>query len=236
MRLVFGLEKVGYDGGHHAAHHPVCHFDDAYIVSQLPGNRSDFEADIAGTYDDDLPGRIEICADARDIIDATQVVNAFQVASRHIDTPHTRARRQDKRVIGNVLAGGGDNRTLVAVDCGDPGFQADVDIGRIVKVSGFDVEALCRQFPGQEFFRERRALVRQPGLFADEHDTAVEAFLPQRGHDLSGSVTGSGNYESVCQGTLPLSTFQTGCSGQKNGNNIITAMNTTMVSGTPTLR
>ena len=93
-----------------------------------------------------------------------------------------------------------------------------------------------RKLAGQEFLRERRALVRQPGLFTDEHDIAVEAFLPEGDSDLSGGVTRSGDYQSVCQGTPPLPAYQTGCSGQKKGNNIITAMKTTMVNGTPTLR
>lgn len=65
---------------------------------------------------------------------------------------------------------------------------------------------------------------------------AGEAFLPERGCDLSGGVTCPGNYELVRQDPFLFRALQTGCSGQKNGNNIITAMNTTMVSGTPTLR
>ena len=65
---------------------------------------------------------------------------------------------------------------------------------------------------------------------------AVEAVLPERGYELSGGMTRAGDDELLCQGTLPLSASQTGCNGQKKGNNIITAMNTTMVNGTPTLR
>ncbi len=206
-------------------------------MAELPPNhRSNFEADVAGTDDDHLAGRDEICADAGDIVDAAQVMHALQFASRRPDAPDARARRENQRVVGDAFAGRRMHTPALAIHRRDPGFQADVDVGGIVEVRGFEVEALRRQLPGQEFLGERRALVRQPGLFADEHDVAVEALLPQRSNELSGGVTRSGDYESVCQGTPPLSTFQTGCSGQKNGNNIITAINTTMVSGTPTFK
>jgi hypothetical protein len=49
-------------------------------------------------------------------------------------------------------------------------------------------------------------------------------------------VTRPGNYQLLCQGPVPFNDCQIGSSGQKNGNNIITAMNTTIVSGTPTFR
>ena len=123
----------------------------------------------------------------------------------------------------------------ITVHPGDPGLESDVDTGCVVEVRGFDVEPFRREFPGEELLRQRRALVRQPGFLADKNHRAVETLLPQRGDDLSRGVTRTGNYDLLRQGTVP-SAFQTGCSGQKNGNNIITAMKTTMVNGTPTLR
>ena len=142
-----------------------------------------------------------------------------------------------KRFICQSSAGVGDSSDTLPfpVHGRDPGFEANVDAGPIVEVCRFDVEPLRGQLPGEELFRQRRALVRQPGFLADEHDRAVEAFLLQRGDDLSRGVTRTRNYDLLRQGTVP-SAYQTGCSGQKKGNNIITAMNTTMVSGTPTLR
>ena len=61
---------------------------------------------------------------------------------------------------------------LLAIHRRYAGFKANVDFMVIVEVRGFEIEALRRKLAGQEFLRERRALVRQPGLFTDEHDIA----------------------------------------------------------------
>ena len=50
-------------------------------------------------------------------------------------------------------------------------------------------QTLTLKIAGKIFLGQRWSLVRQPAFLADEHDPAVEAFLPERGHNLSGSVT-----------------------------------------------
>lgn len=204
-------------------------------MTELPRDRGDFEAYVAGADDDNAPRRIEVRTDARYVVDAAQVVQARLVAAGHREPPRARARRDDQRVVVDVIACRRSDTLPFPVHGRDPGFEANVDAGLIVEVCRFDVEPLRGQFPGEELLRQRGALVRQPGLLADEYDRTVEAFLLQRGDDLSRGVTRTGNYDLLRQGTVP-SAYQTGCSGQKKGNNIITAMNTTMVSGTPTLR
>ena len=233
---VFCLEEFGHGGRHDTIHHSVRHFHDAYVVPESPRHGCNFQADVTGPDNDDVSGGGQISANAGHVIDAAQIVQPVQVATRHVDVPDARACRENQRIVGNALACRGDYMLPVAINGGDSRVQPDVNVGSCVEVRRFEIETLCRQLPCQELLGKRRALVGQPGILAGEHDVAGEAFLPERRYDLSGGVTRSGNYELVRQELLLFQTVQTGCSGQKTGNNIITAMNTTMVSGTPTLR
>ncbi len=194
MRRVLRLEELRHSARYDPAHYPVLHLDDADLVTELPDHGGDFEADVAAADDDDIACGPEVCADPGYVIDATKVVQAVLVAAGYPDVPRTRAGRENQGVVGNAFAGRCGHGLLFAIHCRDPCLQTYSDPRHVIEIGWLEVQAFRGQFPGQKFLRERRPLVRQPGLFADEHDTAVEAFLPERGHDLAGGVTRPGNY------------------------------------------
>src|SRR6185437_6293202 len=66
--------------------------------------------------------------------------------------------------------------------------QPGLDGMRVVEVRRPQQQPVAFQSPCQVFLGERRALIRQPGLIADQDDLAGEAFTPQRIDGLDGSL------------------------------------------------
>ena len=150
-RRVFSLVKVRDDRRHDTIHHPVCHFQHADVVSELPGHGSDLEAYIAGTDNDHIPGGVQVAANAQDVVDAAQIVQTFHIAAGHLNMPGARACSENQRVVGYMLIRRGGHILLLAINGRDPCFEANVDVGRCVEFLRFEVEAFCRKLSGQEF-------------------------------------------------------------------------------------
>ena len=85
MRLVFRPEELGDDRRNDAAHQPVLHLDHADLVTQLPDDCSNLEADVSTADDNDIACGIEVRADPRYVIDAAQVMQAVLVAPGYLD-------------------------------------------------------------------------------------------------------------------------------------------------------
>ena len=76
MSDVLGLVKSRDLRGHDTTHDVVGHFEDRDVEPELPYYRRNFKADITGADDHNALRAFDLCADAIDVVDAAQIVNA----------------------------------------------------------------------------------------------------------------------------------------------------------------
>ena len=93
----------------------------------------------------------------------------------------------------------------VRVNCLDSCAQTYVDVWIVIKPRRSEVQALGRHFTGEKFFGQRRSLIRQIRLFANEHNIAREFLLFERCDGLTRGMTGANDdcsFTHICQQLL----------------------------------
>ena len=105
-----------------------------------------------------------------------------------------RASGEYETVVADRLAALQHDMPFGAGDGGDPRSRHQLDRRPFVEYSGAQAQRVLRHRVGEELLRQRRAMIRQPRLFADQHHTAVEFSLPQRGGDLKARVSRAYDY------------------------------------------
>ena len=80
-----------------------------------------------------------------------------------------------------------------AVDGRDPGVEHERDFAICIKRLGTKEQTLQFQGASEIFFRQRRSLIRQPGLLRDQRDPALKALSTKRVDCLHGGLTAAYN-------------------------------------------
>ena len=172
-------------------------------MAELPRDGCDLESDITRPDDKDPATGRHVGAYSFDVVDASQVVDPGEIATGGVDTPDPRPERENEFVVTDRSARIRCECTGLPIDRRKPGIQPNVDRGVVVKGGRLDVKTLRRHLAGQELLRERRPLVRQPALFTQQYDLAVESFLPERCNSLSGRMAGARDDDSLGHACAP---------------------------------
>ncbi|CAB4911822.1 unannotated protein [freshwater metagenome] len=177
-------------GGGDALEDAFCDLDDRDLDAQLPQRRRGFETDVAGADDHRSLGRPEAVADGPDVGGVAQVVNACEVHPGDVQRSRSRAQAEDELVVAHGVAVVQRDGLGFSADSGDPGL-AEGHLLLLVERRLADVEVLDRRRPREERLRQRRPLVGQRRLVADQQDLAVPSVPAQADAQLCAGVAGA---------------------------------------------
>jgi hypothetical protein len=197
------VEELGHLWRHRAGHGSLGNFNDPDALSLLGGGRSEFQPDKPGPDHDNALCLRQPGAKPYRIRPRPQTHHAIERGPRKPQGAIPRARRQHEVVIldGPATSVNPAGRT---VDAGHPGVREHVDPVRAVKLLPPEQQRCVCRLRRQEGLGERRALVRQTGFVADEHDPAVIAALAERNGRLDArlAVADDDNVGRVHRGFL----------------------------------
>ena len=182
----------GVEGGkprrRHALEDALFHFQNGGFEALAHRNCRHFQADVAAADDGDAPPGLEVLADGIHVGDAAQVVDAGQVAARHVESARAGTGRQQQLLVAKSLAVGADHRVRLRIHALHADAAAHLDVLGRVEGRRAQVDFLQAAFAGQILLRQGRALVRHMRFLADHDDAAVVAKLSEARRGLSGGM------------------------------------------------
>ena len=181
-------EVPRHAGRDDAAHDALGHLQHGDGLALRGGDRGEFQSDETGADDDDGPRLRQPRLERIGLRQRADIENALELRARQRQQPVARAEREHEMVIGERLAG--SERDLLAgrIDRRDTRLRHQLDA--VVAIEGVrpQPQRLQGHLALQIGFRQRRPLIRQPGLVADQDDPAVETVVAQRGGGLHAAM------------------------------------------------
>ena len=187
-------DMLGYFGRDGARQQAIGHLEDGDALAERCCRRGDFQADESSSQYGDRGGFGDGVAQAVRVVDGAQVVQVAQAVGQAGQAPGMGADGQDQDVVRQY-------RAIVERDLAGDGIDA---FGARAQAQG---HASIGRFRPQELKRgarildvglgERRAMVRQVGLGADQGDVALPAGFGQAGAQLRRSMAASHNDDSL---------------------------------------
>ena len=173
-----------------ARQQPFLRLDNGHAPTARRKCRGDFQPDEAAADDRDVIDPAGKFADGAGVGDGAQRQYAGERAAFDGQQPRARAGRKDRLVEGEAAARGQLQPLRPGVQTFDAFAEQKVD--RPAGIKGFGAQDL-RLGGGilDEGLRQRRLVVGQFGLVADQRDDAVISFLAQARGSLYASVTRS---------------------------------------------
>jgi hypothetical protein len=162
-----------------ARQHAVLGLDDGDGHAALAHDGRGFEPDIATADYDHRLRRVQLGLEPVDVVAVADVVHALQIAPFTPQAARVAAGRPDEAVVLHDFAPREAQCVRARGNLLDPPSQQKVDPPVDPVLRRADVQALERALAAEVFLRERRALIRQVGLGADDGDRAVEPVLTQ---------------------------------------------------------
>ena len=186
---------LGVEGAQHIAGDPRedarRHLQHGHFKAHLPGDGSGFEPDVSGADNHEALSGKHAGAQAFDISEGSQIVNARKISALHGQRARARAGGEDQVVVGKMAAMAELNLALGPVDFGDVCAQQELDLLVLVPGGGFEIEAFLVELAFHVGFRQRRALIRQCGFVAHDGQASVKTALAQGLNGLRGGLSGA---------------------------------------------
>ena len=155
--------------------------DRRHVEAELTERRRHLAADEPEAHDGDARRTLGGGADAVRVLHGAELEDAGQAGARRLERAVAAARRHEELVIGEPLAPRQHDLLPRGIDGGGGDPEAELDARGGIVVGGLHELVLEPVLPAQVALRQRRTVIGQPGLRADEHDLAVESPLAQRG-------------------------------------------------------
>ena len=174
------LGKILRDTGRgHAIHDPVGHFQHRDFAAHFAARRGRLEPDVAAADDDDACLGFEARLNGGNIGEPAQVEHAGKRGPWAGQPARFCAETQQQSVIGQLLAVREFDLPCGGIETHGTPAQFEFDPMLVVKGAVPEGEAIGRHFARKVFLGERRPLVRQLRLVADQHQTAAKPFPPE---------------------------------------------------------
>ena len=167
----------------------VFHLDHTDLEAGFDAHGRDLQADVSPADHHDFPAGRHFGPDGIHVRDGSQVMDAREVVALDLQQARPAARGEQQLRIGErpaVRSGDGSRGT---VDGFDPNAGPDGHVPVRVELLRTEVDAFQAVLTGQVLLRERRALIGDVGLVADDDDLSLVSFLTQAGGGLPAGVS-----------------------------------------------
>ena len=179
------LRGLGRDRPRHDASGCLDHRD-----RQAPAgaDRGEFEPDEARAHHHDPAGALDGGAQGVGVVEGAELAHAREFGARHRQGPVAGAGGEDEMVVRETFAIREAHLPLLAVDPRHAGLGAVAD--RVVGKEALlpQEEAAGIGLASEVGLRQRRALIGQHRLLADQGEASGKARLPQRGRGLEAGL------------------------------------------------
>ena len=183
-----GGEEFRSRRAHHPTHHSVGQFEDMDRPALAARDRGEFEPDKAGADHHDMLGRSEPLAQLIGLGQRAQIAHPVELDPGQRRDPVARTGRQHEVVVIEPLSGSEAQALRGPVDLGGarPGEVIDPVVAvELLRPHQQQIEA---DLAVEIVLRQRRPLVRQHRLLAEQDYGAVEPALAQRGGQLKSAM------------------------------------------------
>ena len=159
--------------------------------------RGHLRPDEARAHDDEPAAAVQALAERIAVGQRPQIVDALELAARNGQAARLGAGREQQTVEREPFAGVERKLAVVGIDVDDALAEAQLDLVVGVEARPVDEHRVPLRLAAQVLLGQRGLLVRALGLGADEHEAAVEAFLPQRVRRLGAGQAGIDDRERL---------------------------------------
>ena len=177
-----------------ACQHPRREFDNLHVQAGFDRDRGNLQPDIAAAGDHQLRTCGKFRAERVHIGDRAHHVQTLELGAGNGQAPRPAAGGQDELAVFQRLADAERERAARTVDGIDGGGREEFDVRLAVGLGAAQQELLRGGLAGQKRFRQRRAMVRQMRLGAEQRDGAREAALAEPGGNLAAGMARADNH------------------------------------------
>ena len=173
--------------GHHAGQRMASDLNHRNGAAGLLRGRRDLEPDESCADHGKPDACLQAASQRQRVIDVADIEDSRVGSVGRWKPPCARARRQQERIVGEGSAFGELEPLCGSVDAQNVGAQPQIDARCGIPVERMQVRLFHRNRSGQQFFGQRRSLVRRVCLRSDDRDPAGEACRP---HGCCGAAAG----------------------------------------------
>ena len=164
---------------HDAIHDAIRHFQNRDPAAHPACRRRDFQADVAAADDDYARSGLQARSYGRGIVDVAQIVHSGEIGSGTGHASRQSADTQQETVVIDFLAARQGHAARGGIDADCASAEPELDGMLVVEAAMAKQQPFRRQLTRQEFLRQRRPLIGQHALIADQDQPAFESFAAQ---------------------------------------------------------
>jgi hypothetical protein len=180
----------------HARRGTVCQLDGIHLGAEPPRSHREFETDKARPDHGNVPRMFDPDAERIGIGDAPETKQAVEINSRYGEASVPGTDGEHEVIIGDCGSGREAPPLVPPLDrFGAIVHQLDKVLGKIILRP--EPQHVRPDLAEKVRLGERRPLIGQARLVADQSDTVFKAFLSQRGGRLEACVSGTHNDDGV---------------------------------------
>jgi hypothetical protein len=177
---VDGLDDPAEGRPEHAEQRRLEHLEDRHLDTERSEGGRDLGPDEPHAHDDHAPGGRGSFTDRVGVVDTPELEDAVEVRAGNVEPPVAHAGRDERRIESDAAAAGERDRPIAGVQALDRGPEQHVHVVLLPPRLRTDEQLGGRLLAPEVPLRERRALVGEIRLVADQHEPLVEPLLPQR--------------------------------------------------------
>jgi hypothetical protein len=191
-------DRLGRLGAGDAIEDSVCYLNDGDPVTQTGTDRGDLQSNIASTNHEDAVRINQRLAKQHGIIDRPKSEQARQTLCSVLwESPRPRTRRHHQLGVTNRFTAGKLDHLPSPIDAHDALSRANQYAKCFKELLRTKYETIHRRLSLQKCLGERRTLVRQPRLLADDRDCFLMPCLAQTGGARKCGLTSSYNDDII---------------------------------------